>query len=108
MRHHKRRHPNPIPLRPTKRKSDFKLYAIMTMLFVGVFCAVFFWPTGSASIAQPLASSNGFQCQVSNITDGDTLRCADGTRVRLHAVAAREKDETCSPGHPCPPASGAS
>ena len=49
-----------------------------------------------------------FSCQVSSVTDGDTLRCADGVRVRLHAVAARETDETCSVGHPCPAASGAS
>lgn len=49
-----------------------------------------------------------FLCNVSSITDGDTLRCSDGTRVRLHAVAARESDETCKPGHPCPSASAAS
>ena len=49
-----------------------------------------------------------FLCDVSSITDGDTLRCSDGTRVRLHAVAARESDETCKPGHPCPSASAAS
>jgi endonuclease YncB( thermonuclease family) len=49
-----------------------------------------------------------FSCRVSSITDGDTLRCTDGTRIRLHAVAAREMDETCSSGHPCPTASGAS
>ncbi len=49
-----------------------------------------------------------FVCRVSSITDGDTLRCSDGTRVRLHAVAARESDETCKPGHPCPSASAAS
>lgn len=53
------------------------------------------------------APSHRFLCNVSSITDGDTLRCSDGTRVRLHAVAARESDETCSPGHPCPSASGA-
>lgn len=52
--------------------------------------------------------SDRFLCNVSSITDGDTLRCADGTRVRLHAVAARESDETCKPGHPCPSASAAS
>ena len=108
MRHHKQRQSNVIPLRPRMRRTDFKPYAVIAMLFVAVFCAVFFWPTGSASMAEPLVSSSGFQCQVSSITDGDTLRCADGTRVRLHAVAAREKDETCSPGHPCPAASGAS
>jgi len=49
-----------------------------------------------------------FSCAVAYVNDGDTLRCADGTRVRLHAVAARESDETCSPGHPCPAASAAS
>lgn len=102
-----RRHSNVIHLRSKKQKADHKPYAMIAAMFVAVFCAVFFWPTGSASIAEPLASNSGFQCQVSSITDGDTLRCADGTRVRLHAVAAREKDETCSPGHPCPSASGA-
>jgi endonuclease YncB( thermonuclease family) len=44
-------------------------------------------------------------CNVASITDGDTLRCRDGTRIRLHAVAARERDGSCSPGHPCPSAS---
>lgn len=99
---------NVIPLRSRMRRTDFKPYAVIAMLFMAVFCAVLFWPTGSTSMAVPLVSSSGFQCQVSSITDGDTLRCVDGTRVRLHAVAAREKDETCSPGHPCPSASGAS
>ncbi|WP_426039380.1 thermonuclease family protein [Brevundimonas sp. DC300-4] len=49
-----------------------------------------------------------FSCQVTSVTDGDTFRCAGGERIRLHAVAARETDETCSVGHPCPAASGAS
>lgn len=57
--------------------------------------------------AASTASVSGFSCRVAGIHDGDTLRCADGTRVRLHAVAARESDETCSKGHPCPTASGA-
>ena len=46
-------------------------------------------------------------CRVAYVHDGDSLRCQDGARIRLHAVAAREKDETCSSGHPCPVASGA-
>jgi endonuclease YncB( thermonuclease family) len=57
------------------------------------------------AVVQP---EDRFPCRVSSITDGDTLRCTDGTRIRLHAVAAREMDETCSAGHPCPSASGAS
>jgi endonuclease YncB( thermonuclease family) len=44
-------------------------------------------------------------CRVASVTDGDTLRCLDGVRIRLHAVAARELDGSCSPGHPCPAAS---
>lgn len=44
-------------------------------------------------------------CTVARINDGDTLRCQDGTRIRLHAVAARETDGSCTPGHPCPEAS---
>ena len=60
------------------------------------------------AIAVPARNGRHFTCQVSSVTDGDTLRCADGQRVRLHAVAARETDETCSVGHPCPSASGAS
>lgn len=51
-----------------------------------------------------------FSCTVSSVTDGDTFRCAetgqDGRqiRVRLSGVAARERDGSCSPGHPCPAA----
>jgi endonuclease YncB( thermonuclease family) len=54
------------------------------------------------------AATDRFSCKVAYVNDGDTLRCADGVRVRLHAVAAREMDETCSPGHPCPAASATS
>lgn len=42
------------------------------------------------------------------MNDGDTFRCEGGTRIRLHAVAARESNETCSPRHRCPSASAAS
>lgn len=100
-----------------KRKRRFaaaKVYAIAALLFVGTFSAVFFWPKieGSlpaiaSSTSSSLPSTSSFECQVSSVTDGDTLRCSDGTRVRLHAVAARESNETCRPGHPCPSASGA-
>lgn len=53
-------------------------------------------------------TADRFACDVAYVNDGDTLRCEDGTRIRLHAVAARETDETCSAGHPCPAASAAS
>lgn len=52
-----------------------------------------------------------FFCTVASITDGDTLRCIEREpngkqiRVRLSGIAARERDGSCSPGHPCPAAS---
>ena len=76
-------------------------------LVIAVGLTVFFWPAASISSANGSASASAFSCRVMSITDGDTLRCGDGQRVRLHAVAARESDETCTPGHPCPSASGA-
>ncbi len=68
-------------------------------------------PVAALALASPTTSATGaaaFLCEVAHVNDGDTLRCKDGVKVRLHAVAAREADETCSPGHPCPAASGAS
>ena len=50
-------------------------------------------------------TDEAFRCEVAYVNDGDTLRCQDGTRVRLHAISARETDGSCSPGHPCPDAS---
>jgi endonuclease YncB( thermonuclease family) len=64
-------------------------------------------PHTAAALA-PAIGGDAFLCDVAFVNDGDTLRCKDGVKVRLHAVAAREADETCSPGHPCPAASGAS
>lgn len=68
-------------------------------------------PPAAAETAKAApASSGAFRCTVTSITDGDTLRCAereaDGNqiRVRLSGIAARERDGSCSPGHPCPAA----
>lgn len=52
-----------------------------------------------------------FRCSVASVTDGDTLRCVESEaggrqiRVRLSGIAARERDGSCSAGHPCPDAS---
>lgn len=86
---------------------DWQFYRLGGLLVAAVFLFITFWPTETPGIAAASATGN-FQCHVRSITDGDTLRCVDGTRIRLHAVAARESDETCSPGHPCPAASAAS
>jgi len=50
-----------------------------------------------------------FVCTPTHVWDGDgPIWCKEGPRVRLAGIAARELDETCSPGHPCPSASGES
>lgn len=44
-----------------------------------------------------------FQCTPTRVWDGDgPIWCAEGPRVRLSGVAAKELDGSCKPGHPCP------
>lgn len=40
-------------------------------------------------------------CAVVGVHDADTVRCQDGTRVRIAAVNAREADGSCN-HTPCP------
>jgi endonuclease YncB( thermonuclease family) len=42
-----------------------------------------------AAIGQPLV------CRVASVHDGDTMRCADGTRIRLQGIDANELDGSC-------------
>jgi len=78
--------------------------AVTMAIIIGMY--FYYRPAMPSAHAQGvrLTGPNVFECRVSSITDGDTLRCWGGTRVRLNAVAAREKDGTCTPGHPCPAA----
>jgi hypothetical protein len=52
-------------------------------------------------------AGSAFVCTPTAIYDGDgPIWCAEGPKVRLAGIAAREIDETCRPQHPCPKASG--
>ena len=59
------------------------------------------------------AAAETFSCSVVAIVDGDGLRCSETEasgrqiRIRLSGIAARERDGTCTRGHPCPQASAA-
>jgi endonuclease YncB( thermonuclease family) len=44
-----------------------------------------------------------FSCFVRYVTDGDTFRCADGTRVRLSSIDTPEMPGSCRPGRSCAP-----
>jgi endonuclease YncB( thermonuclease family) len=60
-----------------------------------------------ALFANVVASGATFTCTPTRIWDGDgPIWCAEGPRIRLAGIAAREIDETCRPKHPCPEASG--
>lgn len=54
-----------------------------------------------------VASGATFHCTPTAVWDGDgPVWCAEGPRIRLAGVAAREIDETCKPSQPCPAVSG--
>ena len=53
-----------------------------------------------------VAGGERFDCTPRKVWDGDgPIHCAEGPRVRLAGIAAREMDGSCKPGHPCPEAS---
>ena len=57
-------------------------------------------------LAQAIPAGTTFECTPTRVWDGDgPIWCAEGPRVRLAGIAAREMDGTCSAGHPCPAAS---
>ncbi|TPG21893.1 hypothetical protein EAH87_04895 [Sphingomonas koreensis] len=59
------------------------------------------------SAATPIvAAGTHFRCTPVRVWDGDgPLWCAEGPRIRLAGIAAREMDGSCRPGQPCPAAS---
>jgi len=54
-----------------------------------------------------ISSGERFTCTPTHVWDGDgPVWCREGPRLRLAGIAARELDNSCSPGHPCPDANG--
>jgi endonuclease YncB( thermonuclease family) len=52
-----------------------------------------------------VAEGERFACTPEKVWDGDgPIHCAEGPKVRLAGIAAREMDGSCKPGHPCPDA----
>ena len=47
-------------------------------------------------------AGEAFACTPTHVWDGDgPIWCAEGPRVRLSDISAREMDGTCTEGHPC-------
>jgi len=59
------------------------------------------------TFAHVVAAGASFGCTPTRVWDGDgPIWCAEGERIRLAGIAAREIDGSCRPHQPCPKASG--
>jgi endonuclease YncB( thermonuclease family) len=60
-----------------------------------------------ATLSLAIGAGQLFTCTPTRVWDGDgPIWCAEGPKVRLAAIAAREIDGTCRPRQPCPRAGG--
>jgi len=59
------------------------------------------------ALAAVISAGTTFSCTPTRVWDGDgPIWCAEGPKIRLAGIAAKEIDETCKKNQPCPPASG--
>ena len=66
-----------------------------------------FLPPRSDAAAPVVSAGRTFTCTPTAVWDGDgPIWCAEGPKIRIAGVAAREIDEGCRPGQPCPSVSG--
>lgn len=62
-----------------------------------------FLPTAPDARAQVIAPGSTFKCTPIAVWDGDgPVWCAEGPKVRIAGVAAREMDGSCKMHQPCP------
>lgn len=60
--------------------------------------------TSTAAPSTAVPAGQTFACTPTAVWDGDgPVWCAEGPRIRIAGVAAREMDGTCNAGQPCPP-----
>lgn len=64
-------------------------------------------PPANAPAQQIVPSGRTFECTPVAVWDGDgPIWCAEGPRLRIAGVAAREIDGSCRSNQPCPPIAG--
>jgi endonuclease YncB( thermonuclease family) len=87
---------NQIPL---KMRHAFAHPAVVGIVTLGT-------PPARAEVPVIQAGA-AFRCSPIAVWDGDgPIWCAEGPKLRLAGIAAREIDGSCRPGKPCPSASG--
>lgn len=78
-----------------------RAYPVVALLF-----ALGMGPAKEAG-SQVVPQGQTFICTPIAVWDGDgPIWCAEGPKIRVAGIAAREMDGSCSPGHPCPEVSG--
>lgn len=55
------------------------------------------------SVRTARTPNGSFSCVVRSVTDGDTFRCSNGTRVRLSSIDTPEMPGSCRQGRACAP-----
>src|SRR6056297_2549134 len=72
-------------------------------LFILGLVALAICPEEAKAEVPIIPAGQTFECTPTHVWDGDgPVWCAEGPRLRLAGIAAREIDGSCSPGHPCP------
>lgn len=93
---------------PVEERRLRRWLAVFIFIQVAAFAA-FAWPLFARSPGSvPIVpAGRAFDCTAIAVWDGDgPIWCAEGPRVRLAGIAARELDNSCRPHHPCPAAGG--
>lgn len=62
---------------------------------------------GLLLVTQVVSAGQTFACTPTTVWDGDgPVWCAEGPKIRIAGIAAREIDGTCRSNQPCPAVSG--
>lgn len=89
-----------------QRREGSRTMHFITKVAIGVVASALL-PTASEATANVVPSGATFMCTPTAVWDGDgPIWCAEGPKIRIAGVAARELDGRCSRNHPCPSASG--
>ena len=100
----------PIDARASRRRAAWSATALLPALCLAA-CTADEAPASTIeATTQPrveiVEQGEAFACTPTRVWDGDgPVWCAEGPRLRLSGIAAREMDGSCRPGHPCPDAS---
>lgn len=102
---------------PLGRLRSCKLTRCFTVFVMTLILPAFVPTDGNAPVAALLGAARArtpivpagetFRCTPTAVYDGDgPIWCAEGPKVRIAGVAAREIDGSCRSNQPCPPVGG--